>query len=138
MPVLAEPVPRPLARLLRAAVLDLATSEHRRRFPAVVRFGDPATDPVAVPDTPELDHGLRLDLAASALHLAARRGDVGLVWLTRSGHLCLHDTDMAWLSAVLAAAAERGASPTMVVVTRHGWFDPRSGVRREWRRIRQR
>ena len=138
MPAIVDPVPRPLARRLRTAVLELATGERRRRFPPTFRFGLPAHDPITVPAGPGLDHGLRTDLAAAAFHALERRDETGLAWLTRPGLLSLHDLDAVWLSAVLAAAAERGSCPTFVVVTRHGWFDPRSGVRREWRRIRQR
>jgi hypothetical protein len=39
---------------------------------------------------------------------------------------------------VVAAFAEREEDATFVVVTRHGWTDPRSGVGRTWRRIRER
>jgi hypothetical protein len=39
---------------------------------------------------------------------------------------------------VVAAFAEVGEDATFVVVTRHGWADPRSGVGRTWKRIRQR
>jgi hypothetical protein len=61
-----------------------------------------------------------------------------MVWLTRAGPLDLQDVDAAWLAAARIATAEAGVSLTMVVVTRHGWLDPRSGVRREWKRLRQR
>ena len=58
------------------------------------------------------------------------------VWLTRSGELALHDLDVAWLAAAATAYAEAGADLTMVVVTRRGWRDPRSGVGRTWVRLR--
>ena len=61
-----------------------------------------------------------------------------LVWLTRPGELDLQDVDAAWLAAARTAYAEAAAPLTMVVVTRRGWRDPRSGVRREWKRLRQR
>ena len=48
------------------------------------------------------------------------------------------DLDLAWVQAVRAAGAEAGVELTLVVVTRKGWFDPRSGVRREWKRLRTR
>jgi hypothetical protein len=49
----------------------------------------------------------------------------------------VQDVDAAWLGPSLGAAAERGLDPSYVVVTRHGWLDPRSGLRRTWRRIRR-
>jgi hypothetical protein len=50
----------------------------------------------------------------------------------------LQDVDAAWLSSARTAAAEAGVRLTMVVVTRRGWFDPRSGVTRVWKRVRDR
>jgi hypothetical protein len=61
-----------------------------------------------------------------------------LVWLTRPGDLALQDLDAAWLAATRAAGAEAGLPLTMVVVTRHGWRDPRSGAGRTWKRLRAR
>ena len=61
-----------------------------------------------------------------------------MVWLTRAGDLDLQDVDAAWLSAARAAGAEAGIDLTLVVVTRRGWSDPRSGVSREWKRLRSR
>jgi hypothetical protein len=46
--------------------------------------------------------------------------------------------DAEWLSAARSAFAEAGVDLTMVVVTRRGWWDPRSGRRREWKRLRRR
>jgi len=81
------------------------------------------------------DHGLRTDLVGAVLRLL---DDPPWVWLTRAGSLELQDVDVAWLGATLAAARERGSDPAFVVVTRHGWRDPRSGTGQRWRRIRQR
>ena len=58
------------------------------------------------------------------------------MWLTRPGELHTHDVDVAWLSAASAAWAEAGRDLWWVVVTRHGWWDPRSDLRRQWQRIR--
>ena len=44
--------------------------------------------------------------------------------------------DLAWLAAARSAYAEAGRDLAWVVVTRHGWWDPRSGLRRRWKRIR--
>ena len=60
------------------------------------------------------------------------------VWVTRVGPLSLQDVDVAWLGPTVTAAHERGADPAFVVVTRHGWRDPRSGVGQQWQRIRRR
>jgi hypothetical protein len=136
VPVLREPLPGPAGPLLRRAVLDLATTEHRRRFPAVLHVGTPGGEQVRVVDRPDLDRGLRADIVATALHWIG--GDDPLVWLTRAGALSLHDADVAWLAPTLASALERGDDSTFVVVTRHGWRDPRSGLCRTWKRIRGR
>jgi hypothetical protein len=136
VPVLQDPLPRAVARLLRRAVLDLAVSEHRLHVAPVLHVGLPGGPVVSVADDPAWDHGLRTDLVATAL--AAVPGPTALVWLTRSGPSSLHDADAAWLGPVLAAHAEHRRDATFVVVTRHGWTDPRSGVGRRWKRIRQR
>lgn len=93
-----------------------------------------------------VDRGLRCDVVARMLahldhvaHVAhVAQGPDPLVWLGRAGHLEWEDPDAAWLSAALAAFGEAGRPLTMVVVTREGWWDPRSGTRRTWRRLRDR
>jgi len=136
VPVLDEPLPRAVARLLRHAVLDLAVSDHRVHVPPVLHLGLPGALAVSVADDPDWDHGLRTDIVATLL--GAVPEPAALTWLTRSGPRSLHDADAAWLGPVLAAHAEHRREPTFVVVTRHGWTDPRSGVGREWKRIRRR
>jgi hypothetical protein len=86
-------------------------------------------------DDPSWDHGLRTEIAGALLRV---EDDPPWAWVTRSGPLSWQDVDAAWLSATLAAAAERGVELAFVVVTRHGWIDPRSGVCRRWQRIRGR
>lgn len=125
---------------LRAAVLELKETERRRVFPVSVHAGAPGmhTATHRVSPGPDADHGLRTDLA-SALLLRAVDVVVGpRAWLTRPGALTLHDADVAWSAAFAAAGAEAGLAIPFVVVTRDGWFDPVSGVRREWRRLRRR
>jgi hypothetical protein len=133
--MLREPLPLGDRRLLRNAVLQLATTERRRRVPAVLHVGVPGGRSTDLPDDPYWDHGLRTEIVGAVLR-ALR--DPSWVWLTRSGPLSMQDVDAAWLAPTIAAAAERGADPAYVVVTRHGWFDPRSGLSRQWKRIRLR
>jgi hypothetical protein len=83
------------------------------------------------------DHALRTDIVAALLRRTSGT-DGRLVWLTRAGGLELQDVDAAWLAAARAAGAEVGVPLTMVVVTRHGWRDPRSGTGRTWKRLRAR
>jgi hypothetical protein len=122
--------------MLRRAVLRHAETEHRRTHPALLHLGTPGATRITVTDDHDLDHGLRTEIVGAALRSLG--GDVPLVWLTRAGPLTLQDTDAAWLGPAVAATAEREEDLTFVVVTRSGWLDPRSGARREWRRIRQR
>jgi hypothetical protein len=135
MPVLREPVPLLHRRLLRTAVLQLATHDHRRHVRPSLHVGVPGGLTTTVADDPGWDHGLRTEIVGAVLR--ARR-DPPWVWVTRSGPLTLQDVDAAWLGPVVSASAERGADLTYVVVTRHGWTDPRSGLSQEWKRIRQR
>jgi hypothetical protein len=135
MPVLHDPLSLAERRLLRSAVLQLATTEHRRRIPPVVHVGVPGGPTTTVVDDPLWDHGLRTEIVGAVLRA---REDPLWVWVTRSGPLSVQDVDAAWLAPTWAAAAERGVDPVYVVVTRHGWFDPRSGLLQEWKRIRRR
>jgi len=137
---LREPVDRSTAVLLRRAVLDHVRSERRRRFPALLHVGVPgrSEEVFAIgPDEP-FDHALGADVVAALLRRGCRFGAAPLVWLTRPGPLEVQDVDAAWLSAARTASAEAGTALTLVIVTRRGWADPRSGVRREWKRLRQR
>ncbi len=144
--MLTEPVAAATRRALRRAVLELVTGDPRRVFPPALHVGTPggrrASIPLAVPD--RLGHGLRTDLVAAMLAHVAREDPLGadggapVVWLTRPGRHTLEDLDAAWLAATGSACAEAGVSLTMVVITRDGWWDPRSDVRQVWRRLRQR
>lgn len=137
---ISDPVAPALAAVLRRAVVDHARVERRRAFPALVHVGVPGgTEEVfaVVPDEP-LDHALRVDVVAALLQRSRRGRVVPMVWLTRPGPPVLEDVDAQWLSAARSATAEAGVALTLVVVTRTGWFDPRSGTRRVWKRVRDR
>lgn len=137
---LQAPITRTDHTALRAAVLELKECERRRVFPVAVHAGTPGvfTATHRVAPRAGTDHGLRTDLASALLLRAAAGGPSPRAWLTRPGALVLHDADVAWSAAFAAAAAEAGLAVPFVVVTRVGWFDPVSGVRREWRRLRRR
>lgn len=137
-PGLLEPVAPRLAALLRRAVLDHATSEPRRSFPARLHVGTPGgAQRVLALEPGAMDHSLRTDVAAAMLSRAPA-GTEPVVWLTRPGELDLQDVDAHWLAAALAACGEADRTLTMVVVNRHGWRDPRTGTAREWKRLRRR
>lgn len=135
MPVLSAPLSVSDGRTLRQAVLDLATADRRRHIPPALHLGVPGGPALTIPDDRAWDHALRSEIAGAALRAT---GDVPWAWVTRSGPLAVQDVDAAWLRAVVTAAAEREVDVAFVVVTRHGWLDPRSGLRREWLRIRHR
>lgn len=134
MPVLVDPISPADLRILRAAVLAAAAGRVRRVTP-ILRVGIPSGPALALAEDPAWDHGLRTEMVGAALRAA---GDPPWVWLTRTGPLALQDVDAAWMASALTAAAERDVDIAFVVVTRHGWTDPRSGARREWKRIRGR
>ena len=137
---IVEPVPDALHLLLRRAVLDLVEGERRRQFPPMLHVGRPG-GPAATfePDQGEAaDHALRVDVVEALLRRVGRGPDPPLVWLTRPGPLEIQDLDLHWLAAAAAAAGELGVGLRMVVVNRRSWRDPRTGVGREWQRLRPR
>jgi hypothetical protein len=132
------PIDRDTHRVLRAATLELVEGERRRRFPPVVQAGVPGHSVRHVEDPRLHDAGLRADVALSLLGHASASVPRPFVWLTRPGELSPHDDDLRWLGPVSWAAGALGLPVGLVVVTRRGWFDPVSDVRREWRRLRPR
>lgn len=134
MPPLLATVDATALRLPRAAVRAHAATERRRRYAPILHVGLPGVRELTATAHPAAtDHALRCDMVAAMLAAIPRRH---LVWLTRPGELELHDVDVAWLAAALAAYAEAGRDLTWVAVTRRGWWDPRSDVRRTWQRVR--
>jgi hypothetical protein len=136
---LAEPLAAPLRRVLRRAVLEHAVAEHRQAHLPLVHVGLPggreAVHPVR-PDEPA-DHALRADVVAALVRRAGLAG-TPLVWLTRPGELVLQDVDADWLAGAAQAFGEAGLRLVYVVVNRHGWRDPRSGLEARWVRLRPR
>ncbi|GAB2878649.1 hypothetical protein [Nocardioides pacificus] len=139
--VLREPVSRQDCARWRTAVLDLTVATRGlRRFPSAVHAGVPGAheDAFVAPATADLDAALQTDLVVALLDRALLHTPTPGLWLTRPGELALHDEDVAWLTATQSAARECHLALSFVIVTRRGWRDPRSGVRREWLRLRQR
>jgi hypothetical protein len=134
---LSEPLPRHTHVLLRQAVVEHVAAERRRVFPPVLHVGVPGERVVslAVATAEPSDPGLRTDVVAALRVRAGVRPDQ-LVWLTRTGGLDLQDVDARWLSATRTAYDEARAPLVFVVVNRHGWRDPRSGLSRTWVRLR--
>lgn len=134
---LREPLDATVHRQLRAAVLDHVSTEARRVHPATLHVGVPGGLTTShTPGQEPTDHGLRTDMVAAMAHRTARSGVVPIVWLTRTGTLDLQDVDASWLAASRAAYAEAGRHLIWVVVHRHGWWDPRSGLSQRWVRLR--
>lgn len=136
---LTEPVPRALEKVLRLAVLEHATTEHRRSFAPVLHVGLPERPSrhFEARSDEALDDALRVEVVEAMVRGPLEQSFVPLVWLTRPAAEEA-DCDVAWLRAVRAAGAELGVALGLVVVTRHGWHDPATGVHRRWQRIRRR
>ena len=137
-PALQAPIDRHTHSVLRAATLDLVEGETRRRFPVAVHAGVPGRCVRHVEDPPLPDAGLRADVVLAMLRASAGLTPRPVLWLTRPGELSPHDDDLRWLGPAAWAARALGTPVGLVVVTRRGWFDPVSDVRREWRRLRPR
>jgi hypothetical protein len=110
--------------VLRSAVLELAESERRHRFPTVLHAGEPGRSTCHVEDPPLPDAGLRADVALALLHRGAALTPRPFLWLTRPGELSVHDEDLRWLGPTAWAGASLGSPVRLVVVTRRGCFDP--------------
>jgi hypothetical protein len=137
-PALQAPVDRHTHAVLRAATLELVETEGRGRFPVAVHAGVPGHSVRHVDDPPLPDAGLRADVVLALLRSSAALTPRPALWLTRPGELSPHDDDLRWLGPAAWAARALGMPVCLVVVTRRGWFDPVSDVRREWRRLRPR
>jgi hypothetical protein len=151
-PELSPDPPCALADALRAAVLEVAERGPRRVFAPTISVGDPTghhasyvdrscASPARVPGNGRTDHGLRTDVVSSLLATALRpdvAGALPIAWLARPAAHEDPDCERDWLAAATAAFAELGVPLVFVVVTRHGWWDPRSGASRSWRRVRPR
>lgn len=143
MPVLA-PITRTQHVVFRAAVLSFKESAPRGRAPMSLHVGVPDTANachVVLPGQAlgqALDQALRTDIAAGLLQRTAAQAPDRWGWLARVGSLALHDADVVWSAAWYAACAEGEVDVPFVVVTRTGWRDPRTGVGREWSRLRRR
>jgi hypothetical protein len=88
-------------------------------------------EPTRAADPPPLDWHLRREIATRLLSHAPGRRVVAL-W-TRPGPLEPSDGDIAWAAALRhAAAGYGGLAPTLLTVTRWGWFALPDDVRREW------
>jgi hypothetical protein len=135
---LQAPIDRHTHRVLRAATLELVEGESRHRFPTVIHAGEPGRSVRHVDDPRVADDGLRADVAVALLRRASALSPRPFLWLTRPGELSPHDDDLRWLGPTSWAGAALGSPVRLVVVTRRGWFDPVTGVRREWRRLRRR
>ena len=137
-PGLQAPIERHTHTVLRAATLELVETEARRRFPTTLHAGVPGRAVRHVEDPPASDAGLRADVVLSLLRHSTALVPRPYLWLTRPGELSPHDDDLRWLGPSSWACASLGSPLGLVVVTRRGWFDPVSDVRREWRRLRRR
>jgi hypothetical protein len=135
---LQAPVDRRTHTVLRAATLALVEGESRRCFPVTLHAGVPGRSVRHVEDPPVPDAGLRADVVVALLRSAASLDPRPALWLTRPGELTPHDDDLRWVGPAAWAAQALGMPVGLVVVTRRGWFDPVSDVRREWRRLRPR
>ncbi|QIK76310.1 hypothetical protein [Nocardioides piscis] len=139
MPVSA-PITRVQHAVLRAAVIEFKEAHPRGGAPTALHVGTPGRAVVShvVLPGPPLDQALRTDIAAALLQRTANAHPHRWAWLARVGSLAVHDADVAWAAAWYAACAEASTEVPLVVVTRTGWRDPRSGVGREWSRLRRR
>jgi hypothetical protein len=81
---------------------------------------------VAVGVTGVDDHALRCEVVLALLGRVPADPVLGL--LTRAGDPGWHVGDAGWDAAMAAALAEAGRPGRLVVLTRSGWSEPRTGT----------
>jgi hypothetical protein len=135
---LRDPVDCEVQALLRRAVVEHVRAHRGRAVLPTVHVGRPGGPArlFTVRRTDQVDHALRTDAVAAMLGRPEPGRPGPWVWLGRAGDLVVHDLDLQWLAAARTAYAEAGVDLTLVVVTRSGWRDPRSGLSRTWARVR--
>jgi hypothetical protein len=140
VPGLTEPLSLMLRRGLRDEVLALRRQSQRRLFPVCVHVGEPGGRSVSFTTraADALDDSDRAAIVAALLGTLPAGHTGTICWLTRPGELSWSDVDADWLGPAERAFAEAGHCLTLVVITRRGWFDPRSGTHRQWKRLRDR
>jgi hypothetical protein len=150
---LEDPVPVAVHRALRGAVLDLKTRHRTLSFPPeiqVSRSQTPTGRWIGVHEVTGNGLSAHRSLAVAGLEVDVMRALVPQpsevwphnqetwIWLARPGALAWHDLDAVWLAAATLAHEEAGLEFTMAVITKQGWYDPRSGCSRSWKRLRVR
>lgn len=122
-------------------MLRFKGGERRRNFPATVYVGPlpgaPGAAAYRVGPADGLDDALRTDIVGALL---TRAGELAapVCWLTRVGEPVPHDLDVEWSFAARQAFAERGVPGCFLVLTKRGWYEPGTGERRTWKRLRDR
>ncbi|MGL5808759.1 MAG: hypothetical protein ACRCYQ_02300 [Nocardioides sp.] len=145
-------------RALREEVLLLRESHRRRVFAPALCVGRLAAHRVRLEIDAPTDAAMRADGVGALIdrwateqssadgvgalidRWATERGTRATpqVWVTRPGPAGVAgDLDVDWLASARSATAELRLDLTFLVVTRDGWFDPRSGFCRQWRRLRR-
>lgn len=143
MALINDPPGRAIGTALRSQVAALRARSPRGKavFPVRIAALPALPGPAAGPEF-TVGSGEHLDLAArteavgTLLDLAGDTERPPWLLLFRPGRPGVHDADAEWLAAALAAYGETGRELTFVVITRTGWYDPRSGACRTWARLR--
>jgi hypothetical protein len=143
---MTAPPTGPPAAWLRARVLALRTHTRRRVFPGtveVVPHGLAAHAPPAAAweyGREPGDHALRVDVLVRLLTDCGCRG-LPLVHVVhvRPGPHEPGDLDLGWAAAATVAAGVSGTDVAgVLMVSRWGWCDLRTGAGRTWVRLRAR
>jgi hypothetical protein len=118
---------RPYQQLSTQAVLDLRDRDRTgRAAPRLVLRPESGAPGVGTDPGPAGDHALRCDVLLALLGRLPAGPVVGL--LTRPGEPEWHREDAGWDAAMTAALREAGRRGRLIVVTRAGWAEPRTGV----------
>lgn len=144
VPILTDPLSPRWERSLREEVRALREGP-RGAFPVLLAAGQPAGSRLTLPAAPlePIDGALRVDLLDALLSRAGQRVTDPWVWLSRPGTIAPDErwADRWWTAAftqLCCQSPEIATTTAFLVLTRSGWYDPRSECCRRWTRLRRR
>lgn len=128
--------PSPGQRSRLRALVAASTAGRYRRLRPQLGLGAPDGQQLMLPVSGESEQ-VRAQIVEVLLERVLEQCAQPWAWLVRPGPPDEPPLwEPRWVGAALGAFAEHGLDPTVVVVGRWWWYDPRTGAGRCWSRLR--